>query len=104
MWALFLSFAFWAAMFFLDAAVTTSCRDLLKYETNALFRFLAARFSMRVSVAVQAASEAGLGFATSYMFDPRSCLEPMAVIALVFGLAHLEAWHSNTKFLGRKTK
>ncbi|MDE1863028.1 MAG: hypothetical protein KGI33_08960 [Thaumarchaeota archaeon] len=91
--------AFWAVSFLLDAAITVSRRELVRYESNLLFRYLVGRFGVRISVAIQATLEAGLGLAISSVISYEIQTTSVGIISLVFGTAHLLAWHSNRRFL-----
>jgi len=84
----------------LDAAITISRKELVvRYESNLLFRYLVGRFGVRMSVAIQATVEAGLGLATSFVMSYETQATSVGIISLVFGTAHLLAWHSNRRFL-----
>ncbi len=73
------------------------------YETNLLFRFFVGKYGTKRAVALQALTETGLIILTGYLFDLKLELKTMSVILLIFGLAHITAWHSNWNFLGRVT-
>lgn len=73
------------------------------YETNLLFRFFVGKYGTKRAVALQALTETGLIILTGYSFDLKLELKTISVILLIFGLAHITAWHSNRSFLDRVT-
>jgi hypothetical protein len=98
-WVQSLFFSFWALAFTLDAKITTSCENFIKYETNFLFRFFVRKFGTRRSMVLQALAEIGLLVLSNYIFNFQFGIQSMSLVSLVFGLAHMTAWQSNKRFL-----
>lgn len=95
-----LFFVIWAASFFLDAKTTIANPHLLKHERNLVFPFLYSKFG-RASVIAQLLVETSFIMLIVFVFEAGIVFASASAVSLVFGVAHLEAYAENRKFLGR---
>jgi len=84
--------------FLLDIKSTVRFNEFIRYETNVMVRLFSRRFTPKQSLVLQILFEIIIIFAGS-IFDLRLDISSTGIIALVFGIAHMTAWHSNKELV-----
>src|SRR6185437_9821106 len=98
-WWISLSFfTFWMTFFLLDIKSTVRFKEFIRYETNVMVRLFSRRFTPKQFLILQILFEIVIIFSGS-IFSLRPDVSSAGIIALVFGIAHMTAWHSNKKFV-----
>ena len=91
-----LFFLFWLVFFLLDIKSTIGVNEFIKYETNVMMKLFSHKFSPKKSLALQIVFEIIVIFIGS-IFDLRLDMSSMSIVAFIFGIVHMIAWHSNKK-------
>lgn len=86
--------AAWIACFCLDVKITVSNLHLIAHEMNLVFPTLYKKMGEK-SIPFQFLIEAGFVIAIAVIFENTINVVSVSIVALVFGVAHLEAYFAN---------
>lgn len=100
----FFFFVMWLCFFTLDAKITIMNSNLMHHEKNLVFPALFYKFGKKLSPVLHFAIEIIIMMLIVSLFEGRLVLASISIMALVFGLAHLDGYLSNLKTITKIAK
>jgi hypothetical protein len=97
-------FAVWISCYYFDVQITISNLHLLEHERNLVFPTLYRKMGKKV-VLVQFLVETAAIVIIVMIFEHAINIDSIAIVSLVFGISHLEAYFANMfliKKIGKK--
>ncbi|MDI1494884.1 MAG: putative membrane protein [Cenarchaeum symbiont of Oopsacas minuta] len=91
-------FSIWFVCFVCDAAYTILNKRMIHYESNIVFSVLYTKLGL-FAVPIQALVDLGFVLLITTVMSGFPNFGYMSVIAVIFGLLHLDAYYSNRKFI-----
>ena len=94
-------FAAWIAGYILDYSITVKNSHLLRFERNLVFPALYKKFGTVITLLVHFAIESLIVLMIPLLFTYGFGLAASSVVALAFGVSHVSAYVSNSRFAKR---